>query len=154
MNKEVKFNLDEDILFQIAMMTYSECNSEIATIYDHLGEEYGYSDLQDAKEYELKYEKDLLEKAVKQLQEENQELKKQIEADYTSVYLKACEDTKDKYKTQQKEFIKYLEDGIKEAKDDRKSEWDYEIKFEINGYIDAYEEILLKYKEIVGDISE
>lgn len=75
MNKEVKFNLDEDILFQIAMMTYSECNSEIATIYDHLGEEYGYSDLQDAKEYELKYEKNLLEKAVKQLQEENKELK-------------------------------------------------------------------------------
>lgn len=33
MNKEVKFNLDEDILFQIAMMTYSECNSEIALKY-------------------------------------------------------------------------------------------------------------------------
>lgn len=95
-----------------------------------------------------------LDNNLQALIKENQELKKQIEADYISVYLKACEDTKDKYKIQQKEFINYLEDGIKEAKNDRKSEWDYEIKFEINGYIDAYEEILLKYKEIVGDISE
>ena len=95
-----------------------------------------------------------LDNNLQALIKENQELKKQIEADYTSVYLKACEDTKDKYKIQQKEFIKYLEDGIKEAKDDRKSEWDYEIKFEINGYIDAYEEILSRYKEIVGDISD
>lgn len=79
MNKEVKFNLDEDILFQIAMMTYSECNSEIATIYDHLGEEYGYSDLRDAKEYELKYEKDLLEHAVSQLQYEYNKLKERID---------------------------------------------------------------------------
>lgn len=72
--KEVKFNLDEDILFQIAMMTYAKCNSEIATIYDHLGEEYGYSDLQAAKEYELRYEKDLLERAVAQLQDEYNKL--------------------------------------------------------------------------------
>lgn len=86
MKKEVKFNLDEDILFQIAMMTYSECNSEIATIYDHLGEEYGYSDLRDAKEYELKYEKDLLEKAVSQLQEIIYDVIKYIEENKNKTY--------------------------------------------------------------------
>lgn len=117
MKKEVKFNLDEDILFQIAMMTYSECNSEIATIYDHLGEEYGYSDLRDAKEYELKYEKDLLERAVSQLQAEYNKLKMLIKGLYNDELFPTnlCDYMRkiDKEISLQ-EFYKFIEKGCDE----------------------------------------
>lgn len=111
---------------------------------------------------ENKHLKDLqndMDKQYAELEEENYTANKTIN-ELSDQIAKLVEDKKQlsskilHLETQQKEFIKYLEDGIKEAKDDRKSEWDYEIKFEINGYIDAYEEILSKYKEIVGDISE
>lgn len=95
-----------------------------------------------------------LDNNLQALIKENQELKKQIEADYTSVYLKACEDTKDKYKIQQKEFMKYLEDGINNIKEQIKNYdiW-HEVGTDINFLILKKQfniEMLSKYKEIVG----
>ena len=56
-------------------------------------------------------------KIMKELFKENQELKKQLEdVDYTSVYIKGCKDTKNKYETQQKEFIEYLEKEIVDSR--------------------------------------
>lgn len=75
-NDDIKFDLEEDILLQIAMITYDRHNSTIADIYDHLGDIYSYSDLEDAKIHSLKDENHLLELAVIQLQEEIIELKK------------------------------------------------------------------------------
>lgn len=79
------------------------------------------------------------------VEKENQELKKQIEekikigvADHK--YASECEDKVIVLETQQKEFIKYLEDEIK-------------LQEEINDKLlaTAFEEILQKYKETIGE---
>ena len=76
------------------------------------------------------------------LLEENQKLKKQLkEQDYTSVYLKGCTDTKDKYLSQQKEFIKCLE---------KLAHQDTVPSDFANGCKVAYGIALSKYKEIIG----
>ena len=110
-----------------------------------------------------------IEKAcLVKLQQENQELKKQLEnTDYTSVYLKGCTDTKGKYLSQQKEFIEYLEDKLNMCdgfldtiKSDLK-EISYAGRISGKNYIATqimknetakknYEDILSKYKEIIG----
>ena len=82
------------------------------------------------------------------LEEENQELKKQLEnTDYTSVYLKACEDTKDKYESQQKEFIEYLNWMFNYY---QKEEQKYRTLSNRAMKV-AFESVLEKYKEIMGD---
>lgn len=95
-------------------------------------------------------EKEQLNSLVNSCQEEIRQLKKQIEEykeqvnkglyntclPYTTGYNKAIKDKE----TQQKEFINYLEDGIK-------------LQEEINDKLlaTAFEEILQKYKSIIGD---
>ena len=71
---------------------------------------------------------------VYNLQQENQELKKQLEeADLELQLLDMITDENIKYKNQQKEFIEFLEKMWKETQDI----W--------------YIKILQKYKEIIGD---
>lgn len=54
----------------------------------------------------------------------------------------------DSLKKQQKEFVKYLEDRIKENSKERINDNNgYQM-----GVIDTYENIIEKYKEIIGDI--
>ena len=102
------------------------------------------------------------------LKNENQELKKQLEnTDYTSVYLKGCTDTKGKYLSQQKEFIEYLEDklnmcdGFLDTIKSDLEEISYAGRIAGKNYIATqimknetskknYEEVLSKYKEIIG----
>lgn len=94
---------------------------------------------------QLEFYKDLLG----QLQQENQELKKQLKPDY---YVKGLEGTIKEYQQemnkvaiQQKEFIKWLENYIKLF--DKKDIYE-------EGSCDTVEEILQKYKEIVGVLDE
>ena len=68
--------------------------------------------------------------------------------DYISVYLKGCEDTKYKYKNQQKEFTSYLEKTIEELECDDVD--DEELKGYLIQRIDTFKEIFSKYKEIIG----
>ena len=71
---------------------------------------------------EIRKNETLLIEDIKWLIEENQELKKQLESvDYSSVYIKGCEDTKDKYKNQQKWFIEYLEKRNKRNRNDNRN---------------------------------
>lgn len=104
-----------------------------------------------------------VQKAIKKLQQENQELKKQVEEykkqvdkglyntclPYTTGYNKAIEDKE----TQQKEFIKYLEDEIKFYKNrDTYIVADILGSYDLNDIeLKLLEEILSKYKEIIGD---
>lgn len=82
------------------------------------------------------------------LKKENQELKKQLEnTDYTSVYLKVCEDTKDKYVSQQKEFIEYLNRMFNYY---QKEEQKYRTLSNRAMKV-AFESVLEKYKEIIGE---
>lgn len=87
---------------------------------------------------------DMASEEFTSLLKENQELKKQLE-DRTEDYKRMKDnfdskvDVLTKIETQQKEFIKYLEDEIK-------------LQEEINDIVLAtgFEEILQKYKEIIG----
>lgn len=98
------------------------------------------------------------------LLKENQELKKQVETYEIEGYKQNEELDKmsfdiRKYKTQQKEFIKYLEDEIKKEKDNLEKLCElYKITKENNAtykfaysYIKKMEEILQKYKSIIGE---
>ena len=73
--EEIKFDLNEDIFLQIAMMSYAKHNDKLCSINEHLGEIYSYKDLVDAEELQEHYEKHLGEIAIKQLQQENKQLK-------------------------------------------------------------------------------
>lgn len=91
------------------------------------------------------------------IQKENQELKKQLEnnskinvADHK--YASTCEDKVIILETQQKEFIKYLEDEIKELQKIKETELDYDLLQDVISQLLVFEEILQKYKEIIGDV--
>lgn len=102
--------------------------------------------------------------AMQTLLKENQELKKQLE-ERNIEYFKGAYDTHDKYYTQQKEFIKYLENKIKYFKDleqfaiktfNNKAVINLDlVKISMDEdriVIENLEEILRKYKSIIGDV--
>lgn len=94
---------------------------------------------------------------------ENKELKNQLEETrkcLKDMYHINIENDKelDKLKTQQKEFINYLEDEINKLEEQIKNYdiW-HEVGTDINFLIlkkQFYLEILQKYKEIIGDIND
>lgn len=91
----------------------------------------------------------LLEEKMARLINQNQELKKQIE-EYKNSYFKLSEENDKysirlhKYKTQQKEFIKYLEDEIERKRLNATCTTEY------NDYVIPLRVVLQKYKEIIG----
>lgn len=91
---------------------------------------------------------------VNKLIKENQELKKQLEnnskinvADHK--YASTCEDKVIILETQQKEFIKYLEDEIKELQKIKETELDYDILQDVISQLLVFEDVLQKYKETI-----
>ena len=98
------------------------------------------------------------------LQQENQELKKQLEEKnkpqifidtqdmeerYSEgLYQDYLEEENKKYKNQQKEFIEYMNKTIEEIECDDVD--DEEMKGYLIQRIDTFKEILSKYKEIIG----
>lgn len=75
MSEEVNFDTNEDIIYQIEMMSYMKYNDMIATANDHIGDIYSYRDIEDMKSAEEHYEKELAYQAITQLQQENKQLK-------------------------------------------------------------------------------
>ena len=89
------------------------------------------------------------------IQKENQELKKQLEnnskinvADHK--YASTCEDKVIILENQQKEFIKYLEDEIKELQKTKETELDYDILRDVIPELLVFKDVLQKYKETIG----
>lgn len=83
------------------------------------------------------------------LLKENQELKKQVESKYEKVGTLTGEllyEENTKLINQQKEFIKWLENGIEQVKN---TEF-FDERIQRAGLI-AYNRCLQKYKEIIGD---
>ena len=74
-----KEELEEDILYDIEMQLYMEFNDDIATMYDHLGDIYSYKDIEDKKQVEQQRKIELMGNAIKQLQQENTQLKQLLE---------------------------------------------------------------------------
>ncbi len=93
------------------------------------------------------------------IQKENQELKKLLENNSkiyvaSTKYASTCEDKVIILETQQKEFIKYLEDEIKELQKIKETELDYDILQDVISQLLVFEDTLQKYKEIIGDKDE
>lgn len=93
-------------------------------------------------------EGDLLLSYIKELRQENQELKKQLEEAQKNIILLQASELNQCWnikkaleENQQKEFIEYLESYLKLFDNKDTSE---------EGYYDCIEEILSKYKEIIG----
>lgn len=93
---------------------------------------------------------------INKLIKENQELKKQLEnnskinvADHK--YASTCEDKVIILETQQKEFIKYLEDEIKELQEIKETELDCDILKDVIPELLVCKDVLQKYKSIIGD---
>lgn len=90
------------------------------------------------------------------IQKENQELKKQLEEiDYTVIPNSDIKPLIDKYKTQQKEFMKYLEDEIKLYENDILNfSKDYNVYFSLINDLRVSKakigDVLRKYIEITG----
>lgn len=93
---------------------------------------------------------------IKRLQQENQELKKQLEkcskiniADHK--YASKCEDKVITMENQQKEFIEWLEIRIKDRDKVRKMHELYSLSEErLSSQYFILQDVLSKYKEIVG----
>ena len=88
-----------------------------------------------------------------ELVEENQELKKQLE-NYKKLGFKHLQDKNNNLETQQKEFINYLEEEIKTLEKDileTVDDMDIYMK-QVKSLI--MEEILQKYKSIIGVLNE
>lgn len=88
------------------------------------------------------------------LQQENQELKKQLEEANEKIILLQASEPMLNYKkaleeNQQKEFIEYMNKTIKELECDDVD--DEEMKGYLIQRIDTFKEILSKYREIIGD---
>lgn len=105
--EKIDFDLNDDVIMQIEMASYMKYNSTIAAMNDHLGEIYGYSDVQNVEQAQLVYEKELAYQAIKQLQEEIKKLKGiyvrttdhlfNIGHDELARYLKAQIDSRDTF---------------------------------------------------------
>lgn len=101
--------------------------------------------------------------AMQTLLKENQELKKQLENCYCNRTdcsgrikdSKVYDSLVQKVETQQKEFIKYLENKkISPVKSVLNSIGDKNQDYNMfKNKLDNYEEILQKYKEIIGDVN-
>lgn len=80
--EEIKFDFNEDIIMQIEMASYMEYNDKIASINEHMGELYGYSDLYNTEFAQISYEKKLAYEAIEQLLQKVKQLESELkEAD-------------------------------------------------------------------------
>lgn len=123
---------------------------------------YGYEKMQ-MKEDTINY--------IEQLQQENQQLKAELECtigivEHNRIINKKNREIqqlkiqifaeKKKYaikdkETQQKEFIKYLEDEIKELQKIKETELDYDLLQDVISQLLAFEDVFQKYKSITGE---
>lgn len=102
---------------------------------------------------ELQYNA-LKQQKFNELLKENQELKKQLENKYSKIGTLTNEvlyEENTKLINQQKEFIKWLENELKSWTEALNAEYDYELVQEFALKCNIYQEILSKYKEIIGD---
>lgn len=159
-NQELKLELSgyrQAILNNKEMLGLKEQNDKLKKKYENAVADYVHKDTLTATDYvELNKDNELLMSYNQALLKENQELKKQVE-ERTKMYQNAYDySQKMEGKTiileiQQQEFIKYLEDEIKTLEKDileTIDDMDIYMK-QVKSLI--IEEILQKYKEIIGD---
>lgn len=155
MSNDIKFDLDKDIIMQIEMASYAEYNDTLAMMNDHLGEIYGYSNLNDVEDAQLHYEKELAYKAIKELQ---QEIERQSKAQVI------LDDMLANYKQENerlKERVAYLErsnnrreDTILSLRQEVYEQEDYKSRCEkANEYLDKVETLARLDGKIIFSIN-
>ena len=139
-----------------------EITKKFHDTYEKLASEYTYETREDTKVFDINSSNGKLMYAtvneiVSPILKENQELKKQLEENKDKINWyenfeinKTIDKLRIKHNNQQKEFIEYLEDLIKQN----------ETVVEVSKYglpkncskllIDFYKEILTKFKEVIG----
>ena len=142
-NQELKLELSgyrQAILDNKEMLGLKEQNDKLKKKYENAVSDYE----------KTMFEKEQLNSLVNSCKEEIRRLKKQLK-NYKKLGFKHLQDKNNDLETQQKEFITYLEDEIKNTQ----IKWGN--KLTEKGYIDiattvrAYQIILQKYKEAIGD---
>ena len=122
-----------------------EITKKFHDTYEKLASEYTYETREDTKVFDINSNNGKLMYAtvneiVSPILEENQALNKQVE-DYKKLGFKHLVDKNNNLENQQKEFIKWLEDYL--------NLFDY-MCIDEQGYYDMLEEILQKYRSIIG----
>lgn len=149
-NKQLKEKLDKYENPEDMTLFTMWCTEKVKDENEKLNKKY----VNAVADYETTmFEKEQLNSLVNSCQEEIRQLKKQLENKYKKVGTLTCEllyEENTKLINQQKEFIKYLEDVIKELQKIKETELDYDILKDVIPQLLAYEEILQKYKEIIG----
>ena len=146
-NQELKSKLE---LYENGVYFSSEVDEKDKQI-DKLKKKYENA----VADYEkTEFEKEQLNSLVNSCQEAIRQLKKQIE-NYKKLGFKHLVDKNNNLETQQKEFIKYLEDEIKLYENDIQNfKKDYKVYFSLINDLRVskakIEENLQKYKEIIG----
>ena len=147
-NQELKSKLE---LYENGVYFSSEVDEKDKQI-DKLNKKYENV----VADYEkIEFEKEQLNSLVNSCQETIRQLKKQVE-NYKKLGFKHLVDKNNNLETQQKEFIKYLEDEIKLYENDIQNfKKDYKVYFSLINDLRVskakIEENLQKYKEIIGD---
>lgn len=161
-NQELKLELSgyrQAILNNKEMLGLKEQNDKLKKKYENAVADYVHKDTLTATDYvELNKDNELLMSYNQALLKENQELKKQVEK-RTKMYQNAYDYSQKMegkaiiLETQQKEFINYLEDEkISPVKCVLNSIGDKNHDYNVfKNKLDTLEEILQKYKSIIGD---
>lgn len=133
-------------------MTDSELDDYMKTVNPNFNSHIEKGTIEMSNEYY-----NLLEEKMARLIAEKQELKKQLKPDY---YVKGLEGTLKEYQEvmnkvaiQQKKFIKYLADEIKQINPNNLTIGELNLRLDDVKFMQylIYKEILQKYKEIIGD---
>ena len=156
-------NENQELKDKISNMKESYETDAEAKFYDYLDKYKSKKPLAANDYVELNKNNKILMSYNQTLLKEKQELKKQVEKLDKKLFLTKNEldmreKTIDNKLTQQKAFIKWLEDEVKKQKEDLEKLCElYKIPKENNAaykfvysYINKMEEILQKYKEIIG----
>lgn len=128
-------------------------NKELKEKYENAVADYVHKDTLTATDYvELNKDNELLMSYNQALLKENNELKKQLE-EYKKLGFKHLQDKNNNLETQQKKFIKYLEDEIKQINPKILDDGELNLRLDdikFTQYL-IYKEILQKYRSIIGD---
>ncbi len=147
-NQELELELSgyrQAILNNKEMLGLKEKNQELKQKYENAVADYETT----------MFEKEQLNSLVNSCQEEIRQLKKQLK-NYEKLGFKHLQDKNNNLETQQKEFIKWLEDEIKRINPDNLNIGELNLRLDdvkFTQYL-IYKEILQKYKEIIGDDQE
>ena len=146
-NQELKSKLE---LYENGVYFSSEVDKKDKQI-DKLKKKYENA----VADYEkTEFEKEQLNSLVNSCQEEIRQLKKHLENKYEKIGTLTGEllyEENTKLINQQKEFVKYLEDEIKELQKIKETELDYDILKDVIPQLLVFEDVLQKHKSIIGD---